>query len=189
MFSSGPTSQSGLKRGLPLLDTGEIAYACLLGLALRHSEQASSPWHEVSVSPTHSSKLAMTRTRSSGGIMTLKSPGVYVGSISPYFPHVHTQTMRHPVPPKDPPDLQTSCSVGGFFLTLLSGIIFNLISMTILREVRGTRRLLATVLCLRLPFLFLVLFMTWQICTPPSYSALRSSPRHHVQLHDSTPSQ
>lgn len=86
MFSSGPTSQSGLKRGLPLLDTEEIAYACLLGLALRHSEQASSPWHEVSVSPTHSSKLAMTRTRSSGGIMTLKSPGVYVGSISPYFP-------------------------------------------------------------------------------------------------------
>lgn len=25
--------------------------------------------------------------------MTLKSPGVYVGSISPYFPHVHTQTL------------------------------------------------------------------------------------------------
>lgn len=45
MFSSGPTSQSGLKRGLPLLDTGEIAHTCVLGLALR--QRASSPWHEV----------------------------------------------------------------------------------------------------------------------------------------------
>lgn len=68
---------------------------------------------------------------------------------------------------------------------LLNGIIFNLISMINLREVRG---MLAAVLCLRLPFLFLVIFMTWQICTP-SYSAPRSSLRHHVQLNDSTPSQ
>lgn len=40
MFSSGPTSQSGLKRGLPLLDTGEIAHTCVHGLALRQREQA-----------------------------------------------------------------------------------------------------------------------------------------------------
>ena len=127
MFSSGPTSQSGLKRGLPLLDTGEIAYACLLGLALRQREQASSPWHEVSVSPTYSSKLAMTRTRSSGGIMTLTSPGVYVGSISPYFPHVHTQTMRHlPSSPKRSPRLTDFLLYGRFLLNAVEWHYFQL---------------------------------------------------------------
>lgn len=70
---------------------------------------------------------------------------------------LHTQTMRHlPGSPKRT-DLQTSSCSMGVLLTLLSGIIFNLISMTNLREVRG---MLAAVLCLRLPFLFLVIFMT-----------------------------
>lgn len=87
---------------------------CMRSWAGAQTERASSPWHEVNVSPTHSSKLAMTRTRSSGGIMTLKSPGVYVGSISPcvYTDHeIFTQ-----FPQKDPPDLHTDFLLYGRFL-------------------------------------------------------------------------